>query len=151
MRWARRAAALGYLQEIPGVDAPVAPARAASREPRSQRARLRRLAFEDAMIDLEAGTIRAAGHDFQLTLSEWTILENLASQVNRTVPRRELVKVLPDSRAQRGVHSLRHFIQSLRRKLEPDPTNPRYLVTEPTISYRLQMPRSLLTKEEPKG
>jgi len=49
---------------------------------------------------------------------------------------------------QRGVHSLRLFIRKLRQKLEPDPTHPQYLVTEPTIGYRLKVPAETLSSRK---
>jgi hypothetical protein len=123
LRWARRAAALGYLQEIPASEAPIAPrvrGRAVPSSSPRQTTRLRRICFEVGVIDLDAHVIRAAGSDVPLTSTEFWILEKLALQVNQTVPRYELVKLLEDSQAPKGVHSLRHFIRNLRQKLEPE-------------------------------
>jgi DNA-binding winged helix-turn-helix (wHTH) protein len=153
-RWVRRAAALGYLQEIPPMEALAeegrvdrrARGRAAPAQAQPPVLHWSRLAFGKAVIDLRAHTITAAGRPVELTPTEWAILENLASQVNRTVPRYELVKLLRDDELRRSVHSLRHFIRNLRQKLEPNPANPRYLITEPTIGYRLDVPRTVLTR-----
>ena len=85
-----------------------------------------------------------ADHDVRLTPTECGILEYLASHANQTVPCDELVKMLWGADPQKGVHSLRLFIRKLRQKLEPDPTHPQYLVTDPTIGYRLQVPTEAL-------
>lgn len=112
--------------------------RAALRRFRSQD-RLR-LPFREGTIDLEARTIRTAGREVRLTPTECGILRHLASHANRTVPCGDLIRALwgPDPR--KGVHSLRLFISRLRQKLELDPAHPQYLVTQPTIGYRLQVP-----------
>jgi two-component system, OmpR family, KDP operon response regulator KdpE len=114
--------------------------RAALRRVRSQDSRLRRLSLGAGTIDLNARIVRAANHDFRLTPTECGILSHLVSHANQTVPCEELVKMLWGADPQKGVHSLRLFIRKLRQKLEPDPTHPRYLVTDPTIGYRLRVP-----------
>jgi two-component system KDP operon response regulator KdpE len=119
--------------------------RAASRRSRSQGNRPRRLSVGAGTIDLDARMVRAANHDVRLTPTEYGILEYLASHANHTVPCEELVKVLWGADPQRGVHSLRLFIRKLRQKVEPDPTHPQYLVTEPTIGYRLKVPGETLS------
>jgi two-component system, OmpR family, KDP operon response regulator KdpE len=122
--------------------------RAALRRFRSQDASVRRFDFGSGIIDLEARRIVGAGRDARLTRTESGILEYLALHMNQTVPSIDLVKTLWGDDPQKGVHSLRLFIRKLRNKLEPDPAHPRYLVTEPTIGYRLQtgpraVPKSL--------
>jgi two-component system KDP operon response regulator KdpE len=114
-------------------------ARAALRRFRSQNGRMRQFSFGSGTIDLEARVIRVAGGDTRLTRTECGILEHLALHMNQTVPSADLVKMLWGTDPQKGVHSLRLFIRKLRGKLEPDPARPRYLVTEPTIGYRLQV------------
>jgi two-component system KDP operon response regulator KdpE len=118
--------------------------RAALHRLRSQDARLRQLSFGASIIDLEARMIRAGKDHIRLTPTECEILEYLASHVNQTVSFSELVKMLWGHDPQKGVHSLRLFIRKLRQKLEPDPTHPRFLVTEPMVGYRLQLPPQAL-------
>jgi two-component system KDP operon response regulator KdpE len=120
--------------------------RAALRRFRSVDARLRSFPLGSGTIDLEARMIRTDGRDTRLTPTECGILEHLASHMNQTVPSTDLVKTLWGSDPQKGVHSLRLFIRKLRNKLEPDPARPRYLVTEPTIGYRLQVAPELVSK-----
>ena len=114
--------------------------RAALHRFRSHDTRLRQLSWGEDIIDLEARLARVAGREVHLTPTECGILENLALHANHTVPCDQLVRMLwgPDPR--KGAHSLRLFISKLRHKLELDPANPQYLVTEPTVGYRLQFP-----------
>jgi two-component system KDP operon response regulator KdpE len=114
--------------------------RASLRRFHSQETRLRRFSFGEGIIDLEAHLIRVAGREIRLTPTECGILEHLASHINQTVPSNDLVKMLWGPDPQKGVHSIRRFISKLRQKLEPDSTHPRYLITEPAIGYRLQIP-----------
>jgi two-component system, OmpR family, KDP operon response regulator KdpE len=120
--------------------------RAALRRFQSHDSRLRCFPLGSVTIDLEARMIRGSDRDRRLTPTECVILEQLALHMNQTVPSMELVKTLWGSDPQKGVHSLRLFIRKLRNKLEPDPAHPRYLVTEPTIGYRLQVAPELVAK-----
>jgi two-component system KDP operon response regulator KdpE len=120
--------------------------RAALRRFQSHDSRLRRFPIGTGMIDLEARVIRRGDRDTRLTPTECGILEHLASHMNQTVPSTDLVRTLWGSDPQKGVHSLRLFIRKLRNKLEPDPARPCYLVTDPTIGYRLQVSPELVSK-----
>jgi two-component system KDP operon response regulator KdpE len=106
----------------------------------SREARARHFCFAESTIDLDARHIRVAGREVRLTPTECGILEHLVAHVNQTVRCNDLVKMLWGPDPQKGVHSIRRFISKLRQKLEPDPGHPRYLVTEPAIGYRLQIP-----------
>jgi len=88
--------------------------------------------------------IETGNQGVHLTPTEHSLLEQLASHPNQTVPGLELVRTLWGPDASKGVHSLRVFIKSLRHKIEPHPARPQYIVTEPRIGYRLQVPSSRL-------
>lgn len=118
--------------------------RAALRRFQSHDSRVRSFPLGSGTIDLEARMIRGSQRDTRLTPTECGILEHLALHMNQTVPSMDLVKTLWGADPQKGVHSLRLFIRKLRNKLEPDPAHPRYLVTEPTIGYRLQVAPQLV-------
>jgi two-component system KDP operon response regulator KdpE len=135
-----------YLKKPVIVPELAARVRAALRRSRSHDVRLRQLPFGTGIIDLEARIISSPEGHVRLTPTECGILEHLALHLNQTVPRSDLVKTLWGSDPQKGVHSLRLFIRKLRQKLEPDPTHPIYLITEPTIGYRLQAPLEGLSK-----
>ena len=145
--WVQRAASLGYLEEISVIPIETGAEYHIDRRKRgksrldnaSSPARpLRRLSLGKITIDLEARTVSAVGRDIQLTPNEWAILAKLVSQVDRPVSSPELIKLLVGAPMdKRG--ALRHFIESLRRKLEPDPTHPRYVTTEWATGYRLRV------------
>ena len=114
--------------------------RAVVRRVRSRANRTRYLRFGTGTIDLDARVVKAANCNVRLTPTEYGILEYLAAHANHTVPCDELVQMLWGGDPLKGVHSLRLFIRKLRQKLEPDPTRPQYLVTDPAIGYRLKVP-----------
>lgn len=88
-------------------------------------------------VDLALRTVTRDGTEVRLTPTEWHMLELLARDVGKVVGRRELLTELrgPDLATQ--THYLRVYLAQLRRKLEPDPTHPRHLVTVPGVGYRL--------------
>ena len=89
-------------------------------------------------VDLAAGRVRSAdGAAIALTPTEWGLLELLARQPGRLVTQRELMQQLWGPGFDKQTHYLRIYIGQLRRKLEPDPTNPRYLMTETGRGYTL--------------
>jgi two-component system, OmpR family, KDP operon response regulator KdpE len=99
----------------------------------------RRTAVGGRIIDFDARSVTLKGQSLRLTPIEWNLLESLVSNVNQTVPGDELVRRIWGRNSEKGVHSLRVFIKSLRNKLEPDPKHPKYILTEPAIGYRLQI------------
>jgi two-component system KDP operon response regulator KdpE len=135
-----------YLKKTAAVPELAAQVRAVLRRFRSRDTRLRQFPFGTGTVDLEARSIRAPQGYVRLTPTECGILEHLALHMNQTVPFRELVEILWGADPKKGVYSLRVFIRKLRKKLEPDPTHPVYLVTEPMTGYRLQAPVELLGK-----
>lgn len=93
-------------------------------------------------IDLGAYAITrsdgAPGGDVHLTPTEWRLLSLLLRNPDRLLPGRELLAEVWGSEHVRNTNYLRVFMAGLRRKLEPDPGNPRHLVTEPGLGYRFQ-------------
>ena len=63
--------------------------------------------------------------------------ELLARNVGKVVGRRELLTELRGPNLDTQTHYLRVYLAQLRRKLEPDPSHPRHLLTEPGVGYRL--------------
>lgn len=127
------------LSEAVSLDELAARAHAAVRRCRVQEPPLHQLSFGSSVIDFKTRSIRSGEGQFHLTKTECGILEHFAAHPNRTVPCMELVRSVWGSDPHRGPHSLRFLIKSLRRKLEPDPAHPRYLITDPTNGYRLQI------------
>ncbi|HET7173791.1 MAG TPA: response regulator [Nocardioidaceae bacterium] len=92
---------------------------------------------EDFSIDLAAKrVIRTDGSDVRLTPTEWQLLEVLARNSGRLITQRQLLHDVWGPGYDTETNYLRVYVAQVRRKLEPDPTRPRYLLTEPGMGYR---------------
>ncbi len=90
----------------------------------------------DFTVDLAAKRVRRDGADVRLTPTEWQLLEVLVRHREKLVTQRQLLAEVWGPEYQTEGNYLRVYMAHLRRKLEPDPSRPRYLVTEPGIGYR---------------
>jgi two-component system KDP operon response regulator KdpE len=88
-------------------------------------------------IDLPHRRVTRNDEPVRLTPTEWRILEILARNLGRIVGRRELLRQLRGPHLDTETHYLRVYLAQLRAKLEPDPSRPRHLITEPGVGYRL--------------
>ena len=77
-----------------------------------------------------------AGPDIRLTPTEWQLLEVLVRAAGRLVTQRQLLQEVWGPQYESESNYLRVYIAQLRRKLEPEPSRPRYLLTEPGMGYR---------------
>ncbi|MFC8503298.1 response regulator transcription factor [Pedococcus sp. NPDC057267] len=95
-----------------------------------------------AHFDLDFAERRAVagGAQVRLTPTEWSLLEVLARHLGHLVPKRDLLREVWGPGYGRESNYLRVYANQLRRKLEPDPAAPRYLLTEPGQGYRLVDP-----------
>jgi two-component system, OmpR family, KDP operon response regulator KdpE len=91
---------------------------------------------EHFTIDLAAKRAVTAAGEVRLTPTEWHLLEALVRRPDKLVPHRQLLQEVWGPRYETETNYLRVYMANLRRKLEPDPTRPRYLVTEAGIGYR---------------
>lgn len=88
-------------------------------------------------VDLRLRIARQAdGSTVHLTRTEWRILEILLRQPGRLVTARELLTSVRGDAEHTESSYLRIYFAQLRRKLEPEPSRPRYLITEPGLGYR---------------
>ena len=87
-------------------------------------------------VDLAAKQVRTADGTVRLTATEWHILEVLVRHREKLVPHRQLLKEVWGPQYETETNYLRVYLAQLRRKLEPDPSHPRYLLTEPGLGYR---------------
>jgi two-component system KDP operon response regulator KdpE len=89
------------------------------------------------VVDLAAKRVTlVGGGDVRLTPTEWQLLEILARNRGRLVSQRQLLQDVWGPSYETESNYLRVYVAQLRRKLEPDPTRPRYLLTEPGMGYR---------------
>ncbi len=92
-----------------------------------------------ASIDLDAKTAtRPDGGRVHLTPTEWHLLEALLRQPGKLVTGRALLTELRGGPDHTDPSYLRIYVGQLRRKLEPEPSRPRHLITEPGMGYRFQ-------------
>ncbi|MBZ4019010.1 response regulator [Streptomyces purpurogeneiscleroticus] len=93
---------------------------------------------QDFTVDLVAKKVTREGRDVRLTPTEWQLLEILVCHPGRLITQRHLLRQVWDSSRSDRTHYLRVYMAQLRRKLEPDPSHPRYLITEPGMGYRFE-------------
>ncbi|MDF1597897.1 MAG: response regulator [Acidimicrobiia bacterium] len=91
-------------------------------------------------IDLAAKRVtRPDGEEIRLTPTEWGIVEVLALHQGLLVSQVQLLKEVWGPDYGEETNYLRVFIAQLRRKLEPEPSTPRYFITEPGMGYRFEV------------
>jgi len=99
--------------------------------------------FGDVTVDLAAHSVtRGSGEEAQqlrLTPTEWQLLELLIRNPGRLVTRQSLLTEIWGSEHVTDTGYLRLYVSQLRKKLEPDPSAPRYLLTEAGMGYRLNL------------
>ncbi len=94
------------------------------------------LRFPDLEIDLARRSVLQGGREVRLTPTELAILELLASRPGRPVTLRQIVAAVWKGAPATSADTVRVHVGALRKKLEPDPGNPRYIGTEPWVGYR---------------
>src|SRR6185437_14770282 len=99
----------------------------------------------DFTVDLAAKRVQRDGADVRLTPTEWQLLEVLVRHREKLVTQRQLLAEVWGPEYQTEGNYLRVYMAHLRRKLEPDPSRPRYLVTEPGIGYRFTCNESVVS------
>jgi len=87
-------------------------------------------------VDLAGKRVTTSGGEVRLTPTEWHLLETLVREPGRLVTQKQLLQQVWGPAYQTETNYLRVHLANLRRKLEPDPARPRYLITEPGIGYR---------------
>ena len=92
----------------------------------------------DFRIDLDAHTVTVRRRPVKLTPKEFDLLVHLARHAGKVVTHRALLAAVWGGQSTEQTEYLRVFIGQMRRKLEPDPANPRYILTEPWVGYRFQ-------------
>ena len=91
----------------------------------------------ELMIDLVQRRVSVAGRDVKLTPTEYELLKILAQFGGRVVTHKHLLKAVWGNNYDEDTHYIRVYIGQLRRKIEDNPTQPRYIITESGIGYRM--------------
>jgi len=101
---------------------------------------LSQLQLGEVEIDFSSRQVKARGEEVRLTSKEFDLLFYFATHPNKTLTHRELLQAVwgPDYGEEQEY--LRVFINRLRKKVERAPKNPKFLLTEPWVGYRLRLP-----------
>jgi len=96
----------------------------------------------DLTVDLEKRSVTLSGKRVPLTPHEFELLALLARNPGKLLTHAAILREVWGPRYGRESHYLHVYVSQLRRKIEPDPMRPRYLLTEPGAGYRLVVPSS---------
>jgi two-component system, OmpR family, KDP operon response regulator KdpE len=103
-----------------------------------QEAELKLINAADFHIDLEARLVRVRGNEVRLTPKEFELLIYLAKHPGKVITHRALLAAIWGPNSTEQPEYVRVFVGQLRKKIEPDPSNPKYLLTEPWVGYRFE-------------
>jgi two-component system KDP operon response regulator KdpE len=110
--------------------------RVALRHAERHQVTLAQIVVGDLRIDLEQRRVVRAGEDVRLTPTEYDLLTALATQAGRVLTHSWLLQHIWGPGYEENIQNLHVFISQLRRKIEPTPARPFYILTEPGIGYR---------------
>jgi two-component system KDP operon response regulator KdpE len=130
-----------YVSKPFGIQELLARIRAAlRRSPASGENELTVFRTDDLEIDFTARRVMVAGKSARLTPKEFDLLRMLVANPNKAIPHRKLLQSIWGPDYGDEVEYLRFFVNQLRKKIEPVPSKPKYLVTEPWVGYRFVSP-----------
>jgi two-component system KDP operon response regulator KdpE len=92
----------------------------------------------DMQVDLSRRLVTVKGTEVSLTPTEYDLLRLLVQHPGKVLTHRQLLQKVWGDAYVNETHLLRVNMSNLRRKIEPDPTRPQYIVTEPGVGYRLK-------------
>lgn len=92
--------------------------------------------FSDVKIDLVRRTVERAGQSVHLTPNEYRLLTHLTSHPHCVLTHRQVLTAVWGANHSQDTHYLRVYMVQLRKKIEIDPSRPRYLITETGVGYR---------------
>ena len=94
------------------------------------------LSFHELTIDLERRRVMQGGREVRLTPTEFSLLELLATNAGKPMFIEQIIARVWRSAPGTTADTVRVHMSSLRKKIEPEPSEPRYIVTEPWVGYR---------------
>jgi two-component system KDP operon response regulator KdpE len=90
-------------------------------------------------VDLERRVVTVSGREVQLTPHEYELLRIFITHAGKVLTHRHLLREVWGVEYGDELHMLHVNISNLRRKIEPDPTRPQFIITEPGVGYRLRI------------
>lgn len=92
---------------------------------------------EDLEIDLSLKRVTVSGTEIKLTATEYEVLSRLARDHGKVISQAHLLKQIWGASSEDQSHYLRIYINQLRKKIEKNPSDPKHILTEPGVGYRL--------------
>ena len=93
---------------------------------------------DNLKVDLTRRLVKVGDEEISLTPTEYDLLRILVQSAGKVITQRHLLRQVWGNAYESEAHLLRVNMSNLRRKIEPDPTRPRYIITEPGVGYRLR-------------
>jgi two-component system KDP operon response regulator KdpE len=108
------------------------------RTPMAPRQGRQQITFDGITVDLDSHHVLARGKDIRLTPKQFEVFNYLLANANVSIPHAKILQAVwgPDYRDE--AEYLHVVVNQIRKKIEPDPSRPRYIVTEPWLGYRFQ-------------
>ncbi|MGB7438118.1 MAG: response regulator transcription factor [Candidatus Acidiferrum sp.] len=103
------------------------------------------ITLDTVQIDFKARTVKARNRNVQLTRKEFDLLSYLVTNAGEVIPHRKLLQVVWGPHYGDEAEYLRVFVNHLRKKIEPDPSAPKYIITALGMGYRFDLPPGALT------
>jgi two-component system KDP operon response regulator KdpE len=125
-----------YVTKPFGMDELLARIRATLRRQPASDSQARVLEAGEFRIDFDAHVVTRGGQELRLTPKEFDLLAHLLRNAGKVLTHRSLLGAVWGGDFTEQHEYLRVFIGQLRKKIEPDPSKPRYILTEPWIGYR---------------
>ncbi len=97
--------------------------------------------FGDLAIDFARRQVTAHGKEIRLSPTEWELLKTFVAEPDRVLTYKTLLRRVWGPAYGEEEHYLHVYVANLRKKLEENPRNPRYIVTEPGVGYRFRAER----------
>ena len=128
-----------YVTKPFGVDEVMARIRAALRHRLQEQGSPPVFRSGDLTVDLVHRRVSVDGREVRLSPKEYDILQQFVMHAGKVLTHRHLLHEVWGGQDNADVQALRVFIRQLRQKLEADPEQPRHILTEPGVGYRLQI------------
>ena len=99
------------------------------------------VSFDGIEVNLGSRHVSSRGQDIRLTPKEFEVLQYLIANPNVAIPHGKILQAVWGPDYGNEVEYLHVFINQLRKKIEPDPSKPKFILTEPWLGYRLHLPK----------
>jgi two-component system, OmpR family, KDP operon response regulator KdpE len=96
--------------------------------------------FGDVRVDLASRQIFVGGNDVRISPKQFEVLQFLIANRNVAIPHAKILQAVWGPHYGNEVEYLHVVVNQLRKRIEPDPSSPRYILTEPWFGYRMRLP-----------